>query len=297
MKKIFFVSFLLIITILSSLLNAQTYSGNGMYVPPYNYDAGMEELSKHTDFFSSFGNFGGVSTKAVVTSTCAYDKQMTPIVTTASASMARLTEHTSSSMVGTALSSVIGSSYSFTDGLYPRLNGMPSQLPGYVGAAPVFLRVMDASNYDTYNNVRHCFYVSNKNGVKWRSKMGMVQINNSTNNTTGSVRLLKTGWDTLIAYYTVTGADTLKFPSKEITKTVPIQVTAINNYCFAEEYTLTLVVQPTNTGYVTGGGKYLEGTKIPISATPEHCYRFVHWKNSKGVVVSTKQTDTIHRYH
>ncbi|MCL2039436.1 MAG: T9SS type A sorting domain-containing protein [Bacteroidetes bacterium] len=295
MKKAFFISFLLTI-VLSTLVNAQNYSGNEFYVLPYKYEQDAKELPNYTNFFSMFGNFGGISPKAVVTSTCAFDKQMCPI--DPNSSMARLTDYTGgNNMVGTTLSTVIGGTayWYFSDSIYPRLRNMPSELPGYVGAAPMFLRVISASDYDTYNNVRHCFHVSNKNGVKWRSKMGRVTIFNSTDNTLGTVRLDGPigSWDTLEAYYTVTGLDTLKFTSKEIKKTIPIRIMGLNNDCFAEIYTLSLVVQPTGTGYATGGGSYAEGTQVIIEATPEFCYRFVHWRTNSGVVVSNKEIDTI----
>lgn len=296
MRKIFSISFLLTI-VLSTFINAQPYSVNDMSVLSYKHDSTMKGLPKRTNFFGSFANsinFGGISPKAVVTNTCAYDIQMCPI--DPNSPMARLTEFTTSnSMVGSALTTTLGGGtyWFFNDSLYPRLRNMPSELPGYVGASPVFLHVTSATDYDTYKNVRHCFYVSNKNNVKWRSTNGRVTIKNSTDNTTGAVRLESTGWDTLVAYYTVTGADTLKFPSKEITKIVPIYITDINNFCFAEEYTLTLLVQPTGTGYVDGAGTYLEGTKIPIEATPEHCYEFLHWINNKGDIISNLQEEVI----
>jgi len=166
----------------------------------------------------------GVTARNIVSSTCFFDKQMFSFNTANSTqSQGRLTNN--SGMTGTALQSVLGTTHwIFEDSLYPRLRNMPMEEPGYVAASPVFLRINSDTDFDTYDRVRNCFKVSNKNGVRWRSKNNRVEINNQT----GWTRLISTGQDTLIAY--------LVEPrwGKEITKTIPITITALNNDCLFE---------------------------------------------------------------
>ncbi|MDX9846780.1 MAG: hypothetical protein RBT74_07360 [Tenuifilaceae bacterium] len=42
-------------------------------------------------------------------------------------------------------------------------------------------------------------------------------------------------------------------------------------------YTLTLTVNPTGAGVVTGAGEYTEGTAVTLTATPNEGYSFVNW--------------------
>lgn len=44
---------------------------------------------------------------------------------------------------------------------------------------------------------------------------------------------------------------------------------------------------PATAGYVVGAGTFPKGTKHSITAAPIDGYHFVHWKNSKGILVST----------
>lgn len=44
---------------------------------------------------------------------------------------------------------------------------------------------------------------------------------------------------------------------------------------------------PATAGYVVGAGTFPKGTRHSITATPIDGYHFVHWKNSKGILVST----------
>jgi hypothetical protein len=57
--------------------------------------------------------------------------------------------------------------------------------------------------------------------------------------------------------------------------------------------TLTLNRNPTTGGTVSGNGTYPSGTKVPITATPAECYRFVNWTYPNGTQFSTKQRDTV----
>jgi hypothetical protein len=44
---------------------------------------------------------------------------------------------------------------------------------------------------------------------------------------------------------------------------------------------------PATAGYVVGTGTFPKGTRHSITAAPIDGYHFVHWKNSKGILVST----------
>lgn len=44
-------------------------------------------------------------------------------------------------------------------------------------------------------------------------------------------------------------------------------------------YNLSLLVSPNNGGIVTGAGRYVVGSSIPVSATPNAGYRFVRWSD------------------
>lgn len=44
---------------------------------------------------------------------------------------------------------------------------------------------------------------------------------------------------------------------------------------------------PATAGYVIGAGTFPKGTRHSITAAPIDGYHFVHWKNSKGILVST----------
>lgn len=62
-------------------------------------------------------------------------------------------------------------------------------------------------------------------------------------------------------------------------------------------YTLALSVQPAGGGNVTGGGRFVAGTAVPISATPSPEYEFLRWSDddtnaSRTVVVSQNMTLT-----
>lgn len=44
---------------------------------------------------------------------------------------------------------------------------------------------------------------------------------------------------------------------------------------------------PATAGYVVGAGTFPKGTRHSITAAPIDGYHFVHWKNSKGILIST----------
>jgi hypothetical protein len=53
-------------------------------------------------------------------------------------------------------------------------------------------------------------------------------------------------------------------------------------------FPIRVMTTPDNLGEVSGGGEYLCGTEITISATPYSCYRFMNWTDSlTGVIIST----------
>ena len=218
----------------------------------------------------------GVTERNYVSKTCFFDKQMfAHNSSNATESQGRLTNN--SEITGWALQNILDTIYwIFEDSLYPRLKNMPMEEPGYVAASPVFLRINSDSDFDTYNRVRHCFKVSNKNGVKWRSTNGRVKIDNKY----GFAKLISTGSDTLIAY--------LVEPKwgKEITKTIPINITELN-----DNFSLTVTAEPEQAGDIHR--ELLDCYTEVISATPVACHRFLHWEDKSGKIISYKQTDAI----
>lgn len=62
-----------------------------------------------------------------------------------------------------------------------------------------------------------------------------------------------------------------------------------SNACSKDEvetYTLTLNVEPTGYGTVTGAGEYEPGEVVDITATPNEGYLFINWTDANGAVVS-----------
>lgn len=55
----------------------------------------------------------------------------------------------------------------------------------------------------------------------------------------------------------------------------------VNNFC------INVDAYPATAGYVVGAGTFPKGTRHSITAAPIDGYHFVHWKNSKGILVST----------
>ena len=54
-----------------------------------------------------------------------------------------------------------------------------------------------------------------------------------------------------------------------------------------EQFYINVNADPANAGYVVGAGTFPKGTRHSITAAPIDGYHFVHWKNSKGILVST----------
>jgi hypothetical protein len=61
---------------------------------------------------------------------------------------------------------------------------------------------------------------------------------------------------------------------------------------FEKKYDLNLSIEPIETGEVTGEGRYDDDTnsEITITATPNDCYYFVHWKDMAGNEISKDPT-------
>jgi len=82
--------------------------------------------------------------------------------------------------------------------------------------------------------------------------------------------------------YGDTESETIKFnmPAKDI------QVTAVfeEEEVIPDTYKLTVKANPKQGGTVSGGGKYEEGAKIQLTATPNSKYRFLNWTRGEEVV-------------
>ena len=66
-----------------------------------------------------------------------------------------------------------------------------------------------------------------------------------------------------------------------------------------EEYVITAKANPEEAGTVSGGGRYLAGNQVTVSAVPNENYRFVNWTDETGAEVSTekKYTFTVDAAH
>ena len=60
---------------------------------------------------------------------------------------------------------------------------------------------------------------------------------------------------------------------------------------FTRQYTITVSVNPSNGGTVSGGGVYLDGESCTVTATPSEGYGFNNWTEN-GSVVSTSENYT-----
>lgn len=206
----------------------------------------------------------GVTQRNMMSQNCFFDKQMFLHTGLSTVSQGKLTNN--KEICGTALQPALGDAYIYETCLYPRLKNMPIEEPGYVAASPVFLRA-NSTSYDTYDNIRYCFKVSNKYGVKWRCKNGKIEINNNT----GHVRLLSKGEDTLYAYLNT------KY-GHEAVKTIPINIVdIINDGMYGDcDFALILKTNPEEAAILTGEGQYETGEKAIYKAVPNKCYRFIN---------------------
>ena len=59
-----------------------------------------------------------------------------------------------------------------------------------------------------------------------------------------------------------------------------------------DQYNVTLVVNPGNSGTVTGSGVYDFGASVNLVASPAENYHFVNWTNAQGITVSTESSYT-----
>ena len=71
----------------------------------------------------------------------------------------------------------------------------------------------------------------------------------------------------------------------------------VSSYAPPATYTLTTSVSPANSGSVTGGGTYQQGTSVTLTATPGPCYQFASWsdgstQNPRTVTVNANMTLT-----
>jgi len=61
-----------------------------------------------------------------------------------------------------------------------------------------------------------------------------------------------------------------------------------------DTFNLILKDNPVGTAKtLTGGGKYKSGSQVIIEAVPDDCYRFLHWTDEAGNIISENQIDTI----
>lgn len=77
---------------------------------------------------------------------------------------------------------------------------------------------------------------------------------------------------------------------------MPVDITAsrlgdtanvVVNFGLPSRYNLTLNVDPTSSGTVTGSGSYLPDTQVRITATPKSGYKFVGWYENGSLKFST----------
>ena len=181
-------------------------------------------------------------------------------------------------IVGNALSSKLGTTYfSYADSLYPAERALDTHKASLVGKSPVFLFDASYSNYDKYNNIRHNFRVSRKNGVVWTAVKGnaIVRIENQTGNIS-NVTIMAIGEDTLIASLAASSGIIYK-------KKIPIRVTEIPVVPPPVLYNLSLRDQPTgSSSELKTEGRYVANDTVTIRATAKECYRFIEWRDTLG---------------
>ncbi|MCL2039486.1 MAG: T9SS type A sorting domain-containing protein [Bacteroidetes bacterium] len=76
-----------------------------------------------------------------------------------------------------------------------------------------------------------------------------------------------------------------------LTVTIRSDTTLIANF-IRDSFNLTLIADPSNC-IVSGPNKIGCGDSAIISAIPDSCYNFLHWKNTAGKILFFKQNDTI----
>lgn len=75
------------------------------------------------------------------------------------------------------------------------------------------------------------------------------------------------------------------------TQTVNIPTQYEAELSFIPTYTVTLTIDPTGSGTVTGAGEYQEGTRATVTANPGDGYEFAAWKEPEGSRLPTGYTE------
>ncbi|MCL2039182.1 MAG: hypothetical protein FWG85_01990 [Bacteroidetes bacterium] len=209
---------------------------------------------------------------------CHYDKQMCIYGGVNGVDVLGTTAHLTKDIVGDKLASILGTAdWIYTDGdsLYPQLKVFQNHIASKVGASPMYLDVLQESDdYDTYNNIRHCYRINTSNNVVWtKFQANIISIEGND------------------VYLKNLGTDTMYATLGEAMKTVPIIVT--DTLCSIDTFNLTLLTNPDTIGTADTSGRYETGTLVRIVATEEDCYSFVNWTDTEGNIISEKQIDTI----
>ena len=186
------------------------------------------------------------------------------------------------SITGNAIRTQLGNNYIYEDCMYPRLGNHPAHI---VAASPIFLNISeDNIDYDIYDNINHCFTISDKYDVKWESINGRVTINGTI------VTLNSIGYDTLVCSI------------GDFKKIIPIRINSINNNlavintdCFTDDFDFSLSTRSSDIskGTTTGNGSFKKNVKVFISAIPIECYHFVYWKDTLENILPLKQFDSL----
>ena len=79
--------------------------------------------------------------------------------------------------------------------------------------------------------------------------------------------------------------------------TMPANDVTITGSFLINQYTITVIVNDTKSGYVTGEGRYDYGKTVTLTATPADGYRFVRWSdnntdNPRTIVITEEMTLT-----
>lgn len=60
----------------------------------------------------------------------------------------------------------------------------------------------------------------------------------------------------------------------------------------SDNFTLSLLVQPDNSGTVNGSGQYSAGQQVSVSATANDGFSFLHWEDEEGQILSLESDYT-----
>ncbi|MFW5706566.1 MAG: FISUMP domain-containing protein, partial [Bacteroidota bacterium] len=99
-------------------------------------------------------------------------------------------------------------------------------------------------------------------------------------------------WSSTVAYSNHLYARVMMHSHRGMSRSVYNNQMAFSVRCIKDTetitYTLSLSVQPENTGSVQGAGNYTEGRQVDITATPADGYIFVQWTDDQGNPISTE---------